>query len=411
MSNGKQLAFRVRDLIGVASARILGRSSAATGRAEELTAVQVRTLLDVYTRAETETLVSGTIEAVIGSAPEALDTLAELAAALGDDANFASSVTTALAGKAALDHTHLVADITDFDASAYATSAQGAKADTALQPAAIASGTITPRSGNLDLNSIGTIGGSTGATDNAILRADGTGGATLQNSGVTISDNNEVLIVSGVASAKPLCVRGAASQAGNLQEWQNSAGVIQASVNASGVIAIPDGASIIRIGEGNQAGFGFSAGTARLFGNGFSDAGRFNGVQATLPGSLLINGVFIGSRVQVNELSDTVAIPTQVTRRMYANSGDLVLGLPSASAGLDYYFSIANASTMRINAASNDKIRIATRDTALAGYLESATLGSSLRLIAINADLWQVVHIHGVWTDGTFIYDDTGLIS
>lgn len=38
----------------------------------------------------------------------------------------------------------------------------------------------------------GTIGGSTGATDNAVLRADGTGGATLQNSSVVITDNGEV---------------------------------------------------------------------------------------------------------------------------------------------------------------------------------------------------------------------------
>jgi hypothetical protein len=35
----------------------------------------------------------------------------------------------------------------------------------------------------------GSIGGSTGATDNAILRADGTGGATLQNSAFVIADN------------------------------------------------------------------------------------------------------------------------------------------------------------------------------------------------------------------------------
>jgi len=36
----------------------------------------------------------------------------------------------------------------------------------------------------------GGIGGSTGGTDNAILRADGTGGATLQATGVTIDDTN-----------------------------------------------------------------------------------------------------------------------------------------------------------------------------------------------------------------------------
>lgn len=37
----------------------------------------------------------------------------------------------------------------------------------------------------------GGIGGSTGATDNAILRADGAGGSTLQSSGITVNDNNQ----------------------------------------------------------------------------------------------------------------------------------------------------------------------------------------------------------------------------
>lgn len=43
----------------------------------------------------------------------------------------------------------------------------------------------------------GGIGGSTGGTDNAILRADGVGGSTLQSSGVTINDSDAV---SGVSS-------------------------------------------------------------------------------------------------------------------------------------------------------------------------------------------------------------------
>lgn len=38
----------------------------------------------------------------------------------------------------------------------------------------------------------GTIGGSTGATDNRVLRADGTGGSTLQNSAVSIDDSGNV---------------------------------------------------------------------------------------------------------------------------------------------------------------------------------------------------------------------------
>lgn len=43
---------------------------------------------------------------------------------------------TAIEGKADKDHTHLLADITDFDPLAYATAAQGTKADTAAQPGA-----------------------------------------------------------------------------------------------------------------------------------------------------------------------------------------------------------------------------------------------------------------------------------
>ena len=49
--------------------------------------------------AATKTYVDTSIAAVIDSAPAALDTLNELAAALGDDANFAGTVTTALATK------------------------------------------------------------------------------------------------------------------------------------------------------------------------------------------------------------------------------------------------------------------------------------------------------------------------
>lgn len=53
----------------------------------------------VGTDAANKSYVDDTVAAVIVSAPAALDTLNELAAALGDDANFAGTVTTALATK------------------------------------------------------------------------------------------------------------------------------------------------------------------------------------------------------------------------------------------------------------------------------------------------------------------------
>lgn len=54
------------------------------------------------TQIATTAFVAAAVSALINSAPGALDTLDELAAALGDDANFAATITAALAGKASL---------------------------------------------------------------------------------------------------------------------------------------------------------------------------------------------------------------------------------------------------------------------------------------------------------------------
>jgi hypothetical protein len=47
------------------------------------------------------------------------------------------------------------------------------------------------------LSASGTMRGSTGSTDNALLRADGTGGVTIQSSLVTVDDSGSVNIPSG----------------------------------------------------------------------------------------------------------------------------------------------------------------------------------------------------------------------
>jgi hypothetical protein len=91
----------------------------------------------------TETYVDTAVTNLVASAPEALDTLNELAAALGDDANFATTVTNSIAtkqdkiegvsdteigyldgvtsaiqtqidGKANTSHTHTITDVTTF---------------------------------------------------------------------------------------------------------------------------------------------------------------------------------------------------------------------------------------------------------------------------------------------------------
>ncbi len=65
------------------------------------------------TQAANTAFVAAAIAALVNSSPAALDTLVELATALGNDANFATTVTNALAGKAASVHTHAQSDVTN----------------------------------------------------------------------------------------------------------------------------------------------------------------------------------------------------------------------------------------------------------------------------------------------------------
>lgn len=57
--------------------------------------------------------INAAIAALVDAAPAALDTLNELAASLNDDADFAGTVTTALAGKSDVGHTHAIDDLSD----------------------------------------------------------------------------------------------------------------------------------------------------------------------------------------------------------------------------------------------------------------------------------------------------------
>lgn len=60
-----------------------------------------------------ETYVDGRIELIIDSAPDTLNTLNELAQSLNDNADFAGTMNTALAGKSDVGHSHVISDVTD----------------------------------------------------------------------------------------------------------------------------------------------------------------------------------------------------------------------------------------------------------------------------------------------------------
>lgn len=94
---------------------------------------------DVYTKTETDARIAD----VIGSAPEALDTLNELAAALGNDANFATTVTnqlTAIEGEIAQLEADNSAEHVALQAALDAEIASRISADATLQSAVNAAG-------------------------------------------------------------------------------------------------------------------------------------------------------------------------------------------------------------------------------------------------------------------------------
>jgi len=91
----------------------------------------------------------------------------------------------------------------------------------------------------------GTIIGSTGATDNRLIRADGTGGSTIQSSDITISDNSDISMGGTTAgSSRAIVAQGSATDVGLTID---SKGNGQLALNSSGGSTLVAGvAAIIR---------------------------------------------------------------------------------------------------------------------------------------------------------------------
>ena len=161
----------------------------------------------------------------------------------------------------------------------------------------------------------------------------GSGGGTLRNVNIaggnvgigttTISAKTHIVTV---AATKGLIVQGAASQTANLQEWQNSAGTVLASVSAEGNIATNTLSAVpVASGAGNSltiaagAGVGTGAGGSLIL---------QAGLQATSGG----DGKVIVKQVsgQTSNLQEWQTSASGGTLKTFINNGGLAY-LPSGS--------------------------------------------------------------------------------
>jgi hypothetical protein len=137
------------------------------------------------TKAELQTA----LNALVDAAPGTLDTLNELAAALGDNPNFATTVTTQLAGKADLSHTHTFAQVTGLQ-----TALDGKAALSHTHTIAQVTGLQTALDGKADLSHTHTITQVTGLQAALDGKQGSIGYTPLQQGGGTSQGTNKLYI-------------------------------------------------------------------------------------------------------------------------------------------------------------------------------------------------------------------------
>lgn len=105
-------------------------------------------------------------------------------------------------------------------------------------------------------------------------------------------------------------------------------------------------------------------------------------------------------RVQVTKTTNYVILSTELAST-FNNIGAGAtnrLDLPTAAAGLHYFFYVDAAQNMQVQAVGSDVIRDAGTDGAAAGNIHSAVIGSTLHLFSPKAALWVVDAKTGTWT-------------
>ena len=108
--------------------------------------------------------------------------------------------------------------------------------------------------------------------------------------------------------------------------------------------------------------------------------------------------------VEVDDAGDTAApnvLTTAENRAVLCNEGTLseqnYHTLPAAEADLEFTFICNDTDGIRITADTGDTIRMGGSITVAGGYIVSVIVGSTVKLICIDATEWIAVAFAGTW--------------
>jgi hypothetical protein len=255
---GSKVIRNVTKILKATSGRLFGRVTSGTGRAEELTPAQARSLMSVYSTTEVDAIIGG----IDGLTSADIDTLAEINAVLTDadlvsqtrtitagtglsgggdlsadrtlSVAFGSTSTTACVGNDArlsdartpTAHSHTTGEITGFGeavddevasllvAGTNITITYNDAANTLTIASTASGGSPGGSSGQVQFNSAGSFGGAA-----AVIYA---------------TSSVHMTVTAQAATIIPICVKAAASQSVNIFESQISSGAVRARITAAG---------------------------------------------------------------------------------------------------------------------------------------------------------------------------------
>jgi hypothetical protein len=231
------------------------------------------------------------------------------------------------------------------------------------------------------LSAAGGIGGSTGATDNAILRADGTGGTTAQSSLVTITDLGAIRAGNGDGSAPTY----------SFSSFTNSG----LSYFSNGIVANILGNAITyttatdhRLGSAIQVTWSSNTNPAAAS----ADVGQ---VRAAADDLVITNGsTGYGSlrsdRLVVPKTTDysVVAADTQKFLNNTGAGGAVVFTLPTPVVGMQFEFYRDANQTVTVDIAGGVTIQVGASVTTAGGNVTLDAVGSRIRIVAISTTQW-----------------------